>query len=296
MPFLGELSALLTACLWSGSSLSFASATRRVGSFYVNVTRLILAAGYLVFLIGLARLDTNLSLRQVINLGISGIIGLALGDTFLFKAYREIGARLTMLIMSLAPAIAAVLAFSILGEGISTVGVLGIVITIGGVCIVVLEEGPDGSQKLHLTTVGIVCALLAAAGQAGGLVFAKVAFNESVINGFVATAIRILASLVILLPFALLTKRYSHPYRVFSQDKTAFLLTILGSILGPFLGITFSLIAIEHTNVGIAATIMATAPILMLPLVRIIYKENLTRRAIVGAFIAVAGVAVLFAR
>ena len=103
MLFLGELSALCTACLWSGSSLAFASASVRVGSFNVNVTRLILAAGYLVLLIALLGFNIDLSRAQILNLCVSGVVGLALGDTFLFKAYREIGARITMLIMSSRP-------------------------------------------------------------------------------------------------------------------------------------------------------------------------------------------------
>jgi drug/metabolite transporter (DMT)-like permease len=297
MPFLGEFSALLTACFWSGSSMAFASATKRVGTFQVNVTRLMLAAGYLVLLIAALRFDITMSVTQVASLSVSGVIGLALGDTFLFKAYEQVGARITMLFMSLAPAIAAGLAFWLLGEGISITGVLGMLITLLGISIVVFEPGLNESPGgRSLTTAGIVYALFAAFGQGAGLVVAKMAFRESALNGFVATAVRILASLIVLLPFALMTKRYSHPYRTFSRDRKAFLLTVIGSVFGPFLGITSSLIAIEHTSVGIAATIMATVPILMLPLVRIIYKERLTWRAITGAFIAVAGVAVLFLR
>lgn len=296
MPFLGELSALLTACLWSGSSLAFASATRHTGSFQVNITRLILAFGYLAVLIILMRVDIDLSLNQFFMLGVSGVIGLAFGDTFLFKAYQEIGPRVAMLIMSLAPAIAAVLAYFILGEGISVIGALGILITMCGVSLVVLERKPEGINSISLATFGIVYAFLAAAGQGAGLVFAKMAFRESPINGFVATAVRIFASLIPLLPFGIATKRYSHPYRTFFGNKKLLSLTIIGSILGPFLGITFSLIAIEYTSVGIAATIMAIVPILMLPLVRIVYKERITWQAVLGAIVAVSGVGVLFVR
>jgi drug/metabolite transporter (DMT)-like permease len=296
MSYLGEFSALLTACLWSISAMIFTAATKRVGSFQVNITRLILAAVYLVLLIVLLSLDVHLSSAQILNLSISGIIGLALGDTFLFKAFQEIGARISMLFMSLAPAIAAVLAYFVLGEILSAIGVLGIAITVLGVSIVVLDRGTDAGQRISATTSGIVYALLGAGGQGVGLIFAKMAFREAEVNGFVASAIRIIASLVLLLPIALMTKRFMSPIRMFSQDKRAFYLTALGSVLGPFLGISFSLIAIEYTNVGVAATIMAITPILMLPLVRFIYKEKLTLRAILGAFIAVAGVAILFLR
>ena len=295
MPFLGELSAFLTACLWSCGALAFASATKRAGSFQVNVTRLVLAAIYLVLLIALARLDVDLSGTQIFNLSISGVVGLSLGDTFLFKAFQEIGARVTMLIMSLAPAIAALFAYFALSETLSVSGVLGIAITLSGVSLVVSDRGTVES-RIAVTTMGVVYAALAAVGQGTGLVFAKMAFRESDVDGFVATAVRIMASLVLLLPFAVMTKRFKNPVRMFSQDRKAFLLTALGSVLGPFLGISFSLIAIKHTKVGVAATIMALVPILMLPLVRIIYKEKLTWRAILGAVTAVAGVAVLFLR
>jgi drug/metabolite transporter (DMT)-like permease len=83
---------------------------------------------------------------------------------------------------------------------------------------------------------------------------------------------------------------------MFSGDKKTFGLTLLGAILGPYLGITFSLISIEYTKVAVASTIMATVPIIMLPLVKIVYREDLSWRAYVGAFIAVGGVAILFLR
>lgn len=295
MPFLGELSALLTACLWSGSAIAFASATQRAGSFQVNVTRLILATVYLVLLIAVMRLNIDLSLNQILYLSVSGVIGLTLGDTFLFKAFQEIGARVTMLIMALAPAFAALLAYFVLGEKLSAVGVLGIAVTISGVSFVVFDRSGNVERRISLTTSGIVLAVLAAAGQGAGLVVAKMAFRESEVDGFVAAAVRIIASLIVLLPVALMTRRYTSPVKMFFQERKAFMLTALGSVFGPFLGISFSLIAVKHTKVGIAATIMALVPILMLPLVRFIYKEKLTWRAIIGAFLAFVGVALLFA-
>jgi len=261
--------------------MAFASATQRVGSFQVNITRLVLATIYLILLVAALRLDINLSARQILHLSLSGVVGLSLGDTFLFKAFQEIGARMSMLVMSTAPAIAAA-------------GVLGIAVTVAGVSIVVLDR--NGSEEVSMTASGLLYAILGAAGQGGGLILAKLAFREGEVNGFVATGVRILASLVLLLPAAVMTKRLSNPVRMFARERKAFLQTALGSILGPFLGISFSLMAIEYTKVGIAATIMALVPILMLPLVKFVYKERLTWRAVTGAFVAVAGVALLFLR
>ncbi len=296
MPFLGELSALLTAALWTGSAIVFAEATRRAGSVLVNISRLILAAFLLSLLLVLFHLPIQLNLAQLFFLGASGVVGLTLGDTFLFKAFQEIGARVAMLIMSVSPAMAALLAYLFLGEGLTARGILGIAITLCGVAMVVLEREGDTMSLRGLGAPGFLYGILGAVGQAVGLILAKQAFMEGEINSFVATFVRIVASLVFLLPLGMMSGRFREPVKVFLRDRTAFAFTVTGSVLGPFLGISFSLLAVQHTSVGVAATIMSIVPILMLPMVWFLYKEVLSWKAITGAFIAVGGVGVLFLR
>jgi len=294
MPFLGELSALLTALLWAWSSIVFSAATVRAGSLPVNVGRLVLACVYLGLFVAVMGFDVQLSFRQIVLLGISGMIGFAFGDTFLFKAFRELGPRLTMLMMSTAPAIAALLAYFTLHETISIWGIIGILVTLGGVAFVVLERNAEATSPV--AGRGILFAALAAIGQGVGLIFAKLAFMEGETNGFVATLVRILASLLVMLPIGLAAARSSDAFRILLTDRHSFWLMALGALLGPFLGVSFSLISIAHTSVGVAATIMATVPILMLPLVYFIGKERLSLKAVGGAVVAVAGVAILFLR
>jgi drug/metabolite transporter (DMT)-like permease len=169
-------------------------------------------------------------------------------------------------------------------------------LTIAGIAIVVLQRDKKGEGTGQITGAGVIFALLAAMGQAGNLLFAKAAFNEGPLNGFYATLIRILASLAVLAPVMILSKRWRNPIADFRRDRLGLTLTLAGSILGPFLGISFSLIAVANTSVAIASTLMATVPILMLPLVHIVHRERLTWRAIGGAIVAVGGVAVLFLR
>jgi drug/metabolite transporter (DMT)-like permease len=116
------------------------------------------------------------------------------------------------------------------------------------------------------------------------------------INGFVATLIRMIAAVSVILPLASMAGRYRRPWQIFRSKPRAALLTTLGTLFGPVLGVTFSFVAISNTDVAVAATIMATSPILMLPVVRVVQKERLTWRAILGAVIAVGGVAILFLR
>ena len=296
MPFIGELCGLLTAVCWSGSSLAFSAATLRVGPIRLNVTRLIFAAALLFVAVVITGGDIRLTSSQLRNLVISGIIGLVIGDTFLFKSYEIIGARMGMLIMSVAPAISALLAYLLLGEILSWIAVLGMVVTLLGIAIVVLErrETITGTRRRHFQ--GIVFGFLAAVGQGAALVMAKMAFNEGPINGFVATLVRIVSSTIVIWPLAWMAGKYDNAYSIFKKDRKALWLTLLGSFLGPFLGITLSLISVANTTVGIAATLMATVPILMLPLVKYIQKDHISWRAILGATIAVGGVAILFMR
>lgn len=296
MPYYGELSALITAILWSFTSLCFSEASVRVGSLQVNITRLIFACIFLSATILIMSFPMNLSASQYWNLALSGLVGLIFGDSFLFRAYQNMGPRLSQLLMASSPAMTAILAYFFLGESLSIWGILGMVITLMGIGMVVLEKNEQPTSKYKINKSGIVYGFLGALGQAAGLIFAKQAFAEGDINGFVATFIRIFASTIVILPVGILIRRYKNPFRVFSQDKKALGFTTAGSILGPYLGITFSLIAVAHTTVGIAATIMTTSPIIMLPMIRYYYKERLSWKSISGAFIAVMGVAILFMR
>lgn len=296
MPLVGEFFALLTAILWSSTSIVFTEASVRVGSLYVNISRLILAVFYLGLTIVLFNLDFRMSATQVTNLVLSGFAGLVIGDTFLFKSFQHIGARLSMLVMALVPGMSAILAFFFLKEFISITGIIGMVITIIGIGMVVLQRKEQPTSDYKIDMVGIVYAFIGAIGQAVGLIFAKHAFNEGEINGFVAASVRIVSSIIFLYPLFLFAKRIKNPFKVFKNDKKALIYTIVGSIIGPYLGITFSLIAVSHAKVGIASTLMATVPIIMLPMVRYYYKEKLSWISILGAFIAVGGIAILFLR
>ncbi len=199
-----------------------------------------------------------------------------------------------MLLMALVPAFSSVLAFVFLNENLSLISVTGMTIILAGISIVILERNKDTESIFKTNKLGILYGILGALGQASGLVLAKFAFEAGSINGFVATFVRLLAAVVIIFPLALLFRRYKNPIKVYTKDTKALWATLVGTILGPVLGITGSLIAIANAQIGIASTLMSTMPIIMLPIVRYYYKEKLGWRAIVGALIAVVGVAILF--
>jgi drug/metabolite transporter (DMT)-like permease len=198
--------------------------------------------------------------------------------------------------MSLNPALSALISYFWLNETLSVFAILGIGVTIFGIMLVILEKEANGEGSKKIAKLSLIYAVLATLGQGIGLIFAKLAFMEGSIDSILATFIRISSSAVIFLILLLVTGRFQNPLKLFGNDIKSFGLVILGSILGPFLGVTLSLVSINYTQVGIAATLMATPPIIMLPVAAILFKEKLTLKSIIGAIIAVGGVAILFLR
>jgi len=296
MPYAGELSAFLTALMWTGSALTFAAATTRVGSVYVNVVRLIAAVVFLFLTIAIFRIQITVSAIQIVFLSLSGFAGFVFGDTFLFKSFEYTSARISTLMMSSAPAMTALMAFIFLNESLSLTGILGMTITLAGIALVILERKESSSHRIPVSPEGVWYAFLGALGQAGGMILAKSAFVYGPVNGFVATFIRAFSATLVLVPLNYFAGRFTKPWEVFSKDRKAFRFTLLGAFLGPYIGVTFSLIAISLTDVAVAATIIALVPIIMLPMVWILFREKLSWRSIAGACVAVAGVGILFLR
>jgi len=296
MEFAGEISALATAFCWSITSYAFTNASRRIGALQVNIDRMAFASIIIIFIIAIFGISLTLTFNQVTNLVISAIFGLVLGDSFLFKSFQLIGARLGVIMMALVPVLSSVLAFFFLNEVISYLGMFGMLLTLAGILIVVIEKNQNTDNNISTNKIGIFYGFLGALGQASGLIFAKFAFQGGDLNGFSASFIRLFSASLIILPLAATFRRYKNPVRIYSKDSYSRKVILIGTIFGPVLGITLSLVAIEYTKVGIASTLMATMPIIMLPISRFYFKEKLEWKAIIGAFVAVVGAAIIFLR
>jgi drug/metabolite transporter (DMT)-like permease len=297
---LGELAALGTALCWTASSLSFAAAGRRMGSLSLNLVRLVLAFVFLgVYNLGRRGLVLPLDAtgEAWAWLFVSGLIGFVFGDMCLFRAFLLIGPRVAMLIMSLAPPIAAVLGWILLGERLSPLGIAGMAVTLVGIAAVVLErtggeKAADAGAKGERGK-GVLLAFGGAAGQAVGLVLSKVGMKTY--DPFAATQIRVIAGIV---GFSLLFTFIGWWERTVTavRDRAGLGYAAIGAIAGPFVGVSLSLLSIQHTETGVAATIMATTPVLVIPAVILLHKEHVSLRAALGALVAVGGVALLWLR
>lgn len=291
----GEIAALCTAIFWTITALAFESASLKVGSLSVNIIRLFLAFFFLglytLFTRGLF-LPTDASIDNWIWLLISGLVGFVFGDLFLFKSYTIIGSRFAMLIMTLVPPITALFGWIIIGEKLTMYGYIGMSLTFIGISMAIFsKEGKNEKISLKLSPKGILFAFGGALGQALGLVLSK--FGMEDYDPFAATQIRIIAGIVGFVVLVSILKRWRRVNDAL-HHKQGMKRIMLGSFFGPFLGVSFSLLAVKYTETGIASTIMALVPILIIPPAILLYKQKVTVIEIIGSLISVCGVALFF--
>ena len=297
--YLGEIAALLTAVCWTVTAMAFESAGKRVGALSLNLIRLVIG---LVFLsiyntIVNGEFFPTATNYQWFWLALSGLIGFVLGDLFLFRAFIMIGARISMLVMAMVPPIAALIGWITLGEKLSGIEFLGMGITLSGIVLVMsskleINKGPLGkSLKIGPLLLGSLLALGGAVGQAAGLVLSKKGMQD--MDPFSATQIRIMTGLVGFAIVITIFKRWKHLFGALKDLKAMKFMT-LGSFTGPFLGVSLSLLAVQHTDTGVAATLMALTPVMIIPPAILMKKEKIRAIEIIGALVSVGGVALFF--
>jgi drug/metabolite transporter (DMT)-like permease len=303
-PNLGEIAALLTAMCYSISSLFFTTAGKKFGPLVSNRLRLVVA----ILLLGITHwivfgrpIPLDAGVERWFWLGTSGIVGLAIGDLFLFQAYVSLGPRLGLLFLSLSPALASLLAWLFLGEILSGGNIFGIILTLSGITWVVMESNMNGKSSKgnnpevlgSINRKGIFAGLIAATGQAFGVVLAKF----GLVNNFPALSgnvIRMSAAFLALWLVTIIQGQVISTVRQANYQRSGLLYILGGAIFGPLIGVSLSLFAIQNTNIGIASTIIALPPIFLLPVGLFLYKEKISWQAIAGTLIAVAGVGLLF--
>jgi drug/metabolite transporter (DMT)-like permease len=294
--YLGEIAALGTSVCWTFTSVFFTLSGRRVGSVVVNQARLLLAVVFLsvthLLVLGVLFPDQP-GLYRWFWLGLSGVIGLVLGDGFLFQAFVLIGPRRSMLLMALVPIISTLMAWLFLGETLSATQIVAIGLTVGGIAWVVSEGEANGVQvDRRRYWLGILAGLAGALGQALGLVASKKGMAGD-FSPLSATLMRMMVAAAVIWGFALLRGRAGQSMRALA-DRQASLAILGGAIAGPFLGVWLSLTAVSLTEVGIAATLMALTPIFLLLPSRRIFKERISLQSVVGTAGAIVGVAIIF--
>lgn len=312
MPHLGELLSLITAVLWTCSAIIAEKAVNRVGPLNANIVKM--AISLLLIIVCLA-IYTGNPLPQYTNsttwmwLCLSSMAGYVFGDMCLFTCYKLIGSRFGQLFMTLAPLSAALFGWILLGERMTTMGYLGMTLTITGILISVVnrQQGDDGKKhtRLKLPLSGVLCGIGAGIGQGVGLVLSKqgILEYETLIPAEDTTAMQSLSmSATFMRAFCgvigfiiILFLKGDHKRFVPTVfHRKEMLLMTAATICGPFVGVSLSLEATRYASVGVTQTIMSISPVMILVPAVLIFKQKVTLIEVVGALISVAGVALFF--
>ncbi len=289
----GAIAAVGTAMFFAMGSTFFTLAGQRAGASVVNRSRLLIAT---LLALGIHWITRGTVLPHALSweawgwLALSGVIGLALGDSLLFRAFVAIGPAKTMLIFALAPAMAALFSWIVLGEALTLLEMVGMAITLVGIAWVVMA--PEQPTSEHSYGLGVLFALGGTFGQAIGLVTAKIGLNEGAMPQE-ANVVRLMAAATSVWVLTVALGETKRVLAMWSNDVRATAFTALGSIFGPVAGVWLSLVAIDRASIGVASTIMSLTPLFLIPVSRFVFRQPITLRAVVGTLIALAGVALL---
>lgn len=309
MNHLGELISLIVAASWTVTALFADKASHRLGSMTANVLRLSLAIIFLGLLLWITvghPYPVYASGKAWLWLALSALVGYLFGDWCLFNCYLSIGARFGQLFMTLAPPMAAIAGWIILGETLTWTSMLAMAVTLSGIAISILSRDADHKMHLTLPFKGVLLGLGAGLGQGVGLVLSKVGMQHYT-DAIPADAPKLMADM---LPFAstmiraiigaagfiiLMTIQKGLPQlKRAIHDPVGMRYALIMTLFGPVFGVSLSLMAVQYTGAGIASTLMALTPVLILFPYAFIYKQRIKLREILGVAISMTGVALFF--
>ena len=306
MHYLGELISIAVAFSWTATALLSEFGSKRMGNLVLNVLRMMLALGFALVMFWVVT-GSPLPLRGSMEaygwMLLSGVVGYVIGDYCLFQCYIIIGSRFGQLFMTLAPLAAAFTAWISLGEQMTAMSILAMLITLLGIAISVLGRSEHHRVSLKLPLNGVLFAIGAAVCQGVGLVLSKIGMNhyEASMDGqqaawllpFSANFFRCIAGLV---GFTLLLyiKEGLRPLREALHDKVDMTAAATTTVFGPFVGVGFSLMAVQYTGAGIASTLMALTPIIIILPSYWLFRQPITLKGVLGALISVVGVSLFF--
>ncbi len=308
MAYLGELISIGVAFSWTATALLSELGSKRLGNLTLNVLRMALALIFSLFLFwwltGMP-LPPGASASAMGWMLLSGLVGYVIGDFCLFQCYIIIGSRYGQLFMTLAPLVAALMAWLTLGQQMTLMSVVAMLVTLLGIGISVLGRGEHHKVSLKLPLNGVLFAIGAAVCQGVGLVLSKIGMDHYDAASLAAAGIpewvvpfsanfyRCVAGIV---GFTLLLcwRHGMSPLREALHDRKGLTIATATTVFGPFVGVGFSLMAVQYTAAGIASTLMAMTPIIILLPSYWLFHERITLRAVLGAVISVVGVTLFF--
>ncbi|WP_434567433.1 DMT family transporter [Vibrio chagasii] len=297
--YIGEIAAIGAAIVWACATWIYGQFGHRFSAMQLNIIKGLIASVMMLLVMPLIPMpDFELSANHFWILAISGIIGIAIGDSAYFAALKRIGANKTLLLESLAPPLSGVLALMFLGAALTLQSWLGVVITTLAVTFVVFQPSnsvsDDSTNQAQWSGIGY--GLVASVCQASGVVISHYALVAGDIPPLLGALIRLtigVFAVMIIVPFVE-NKPYSSIKRDLWEMAKLDKLWLLSAIfVGTFLALWLQQIALKNANPAIAQTLIATSPVFIL-VIYALKGEKVSKQSLIGTLAAVGGISLFF--
>ena len=320
--FVGEIISLGVAVSWTATALFAEVGSKRMGSLPLNTVRMTMSLSLLLLTLWLTmgvpwpRFADGATWRWLL---LSGVVGYVIGDYCLMQGYIYIGSRFGQLFMTLSAPTAALTGRLLLGEQMRPLAILGMMVTLTGIALSILSK-QDNSVRLRLPAKGVFFAAMAGICQGFGLVLSKIGLQhydaavvaagvsqQAVPDGallplplflsipFAATMIRAIMGLAgFFLLLVIFNRDWKDKLNHAVHDRKAMWCVFGATVFGPFVGVSASLLATQYTSTGIAQTLFALTPILIIAPAAWLFHQRVTLREVIGAAISVVGVCLFF--
>lgn len=279
---------LLSACSWALGAILWRKLGEQLSSYSMNLGKTVIGSFGLAAILLFVGFEP-IRARSIVLLSLSGILGIAIGDTFFFLALMQLGPRRASLMGALNPVAIAIAAAAFLGERPTPAAWAGIFATTFGVGWVLRERASAGGGT-ESVSLGVRYGLLSVVCTAGAVLLAKVGVVSA--PTVLAAWIRLLAGAAGLALWGASRSEIGDWVRPFRRGtllaKVAVVVAVV--VIGGF---WLSLLALKHIDAAVAGTLNATGPLFILPMSVVFMKEKLSLRAVLGAGIAVGGVALI---
>ncbi len=306
-PYFGESMAVLAALIFSWTSVFFTTAGQRLGVTTVNLLRLpgaALCLGFMHLILYGGFWPAGLAWQDQMWIGLSGVAGLAIGDSALFKAFTLVGPRRSMTMMALAPVYTTIIAWGTLGEHLSLWAIAGIIVVIAGVMTASVgkDKGTGEFSELPRKVIrtGLLLALVGSLGQGVGSVLAKLGMTgassgSAGVDPLGATLIRLVWATAFYW-LAVVPRLDIRDTLRGLRDRRGVAALSVAIIMGPFISVWISLVALKNTEAGIAQVLLGMVPIFVVVPAWLVYRDRPSPLSLFGIAIAVGGGALLFLR
>lgn len=292
-----ELLAALAALCWAVGSVLSAQAASRMGAFAFTRWRLFFALCLLWAVATWSGQWRSLDLHATGLLVLSGLVGIFVGDTALFACMNRLGPRRCGILFATHALFSVVLAWLFLGETLWGWTLAGSGLLVSGVMVAIAwgrraDESHQWEDTRGTLAVGVALGLLAALCQAVATLMIKPLMTTGV-DAVAASAVRTSAAFVAHLILLWAGLRHSR----LLQPLTAKVLANTGAsaAVAMALGMTLILAALRTGQANLVGIMSSISPVLLLPLLWMIYRRRPALGAWVGSAMAVMGTALILA-